>query len=289
MSWRRVSRRSARVTRCGSPMITWPVVTTDQPRRGLRTALDDAKSGRCRGVLVSGAAGVGKTALVDELRPVVTGSDGWFVVGKFDQYRRDLDFDAVHQALRALGRLLLAEPDDELAKVRGRILRAVGPNTGLLTTTVPEFATLLAVRSDPGDPLTAQLRRQRATVEVLRAVASPQRPVVFVDDLQWGGRTSLGMVDLVFSGERLEGLLLVGAYRDDNVDVSHPLASVVSRWRGHSGLQRLRLENLSVSGSATMVAEMLHVEPTTATGLACAAGSSRSKTACTRVSGPATG
>ena len=129
--------------------------------RRCAAAFEDALAGRCRGVLVSGAPGVGKTALVDELRPVVTGRDGWFVAGKFDQYRRDLEFDAVHQAFRALGRLLLAEPEDELAEVRERILEAVGPNAGLLTAMVPEFAALLAVPPDAGDPLTAQVRSQR--------------------------------------------------------------------------------------------------------------------------------
>ena len=61
----------------------------------LQAAFEDARAGRCRGVLVGGAPGVGKTALVDQLRPMVTGSDGWFVAGKFDQYRRDLEFDGV--------------------------------------------------------------------------------------------------------------------------------------------------------------------------------------------------
>ena len=134
----------------------------DDEVAALQAAFEEALAGRCRGVLVSGAPGVGKTALADELRPVVTGRDGWFVAGKFDQYRRDLEFDAVNQAFRALGRLLLAEPEEELARVRERILAAVGPNAGLLTATVPEFAALLAVPPDPGDPLTAQVRAQRA-------------------------------------------------------------------------------------------------------------------------------
>jgi len=100
---------------------------------------------------------VGKTALADQLRPVVTGRDGWFVAGKFDQYRRDLEFDAVNQAFRALGRLLLAEPEDELAQVRERILAEVGPNAGLVTATVPEFAAACWLwPPEPGDPLTAQ-------------------------------------------------------------------------------------------------------------------------------------
>jgi hypothetical protein len=114
----------------------------------LEEAFEDALTGQCRGVLISGAPGVGKTALVDELRPVVTGRDGWFVAGKFDQYRRDLGFNGVHQAFRTPGRLLLAEPDDELAELRERIMETLGMNAGLLTAAVPEFAALLAVPPD---------------------------------------------------------------------------------------------------------------------------------------------
>ena len=66
----------------------------------LQAAFEEALAGRCRGVLVSGAPGVGKTALADQLRPMVTGAGGCFVAGKFDQYRRDLEFNAVNQALR---------------------------------------------------------------------------------------------------------------------------------------------------------------------------------------------
>ena len=175
---------------------------------------------------------MGKTALIDQLRPVVTGGDGWFVAGKFDQYRRDLEFDAAYQAFRALGRLLLAEPEDELAQLRERIVAAVGPNAGLLAAVLPEFAALLGVPPDAGDPLTAQARVQRAAAAALRAVASRKRPVVlFLDDLQWAGRTPLGFVDLVLSEDPVDGLLLVGAYREGDVDAAHPLAAPLSRWR----------------------------------------------------------
>src|SRR3954452_8949303 len=235
----------------------------------LTAAFDEALAGRCQGVLVSGTPGVGKTALVDQLRPVVTGRDGWFVTGKFDQYRRDVEFDAGHQAFRALGRLLLVEPEDELGEVRERILGALGANAGLLSAMVPEFAVLLEVAPDAGDPLTAQARAQRAAVQVLRAVASPKRPVVvFVDDLQWGGRTPLGLIDLVLSEEPVEGLLLVGAYRAAEVDAAHPLAAMLSRWRERAGVRRLGLDNLAVSSLVTMVAETLHADRATVAGLA---------------------
>ncbi|GAB3828712.1 ATP-binding protein [Dactylosporangium cerinum] len=244
------------------------LVGRDDEVAALEAAFEEALAGRCRGVLVGGAPGVGKTALVDELRPVVTGSDGWFVAGKFDQYRRDLAFDAVYQALRALGRLLLAEPEEELAQVRERILEAVGPNVGLLTAVQPVFAALLAVQPDPGDPLTAQVRAQRTAVEVLRAVVSRKRPLVlFVDDLQWAGRTPLGVVDLVLSEKQIDGLLLVGAYRDGDVDATHPLAAALSRWREQPAVRHLRLGNLPVSGSVAMAAEMLHADRAAAAGL----------------------
>ena len=245
------------------------LVGRDGEVAALRGAFEEALAGRCRGVLLAGAPGVGKTVLADELRPVVTGADGWFVTGKFDAYRRDLEFDAVNQALRALGRLLLAEPDEELAKVREQILTAVGPNAGLLTATVPEFTALLAVPPDPGDPLTAQVRAQRSVVAVLRAVASPNRPLVmFIDDLQWAGRTALGVVDLVLSEEPVEGLLLVGAYREDDVNPAHPLAAPLSRWRDQAGVRHLRLANLPGPSLVAMVAEMLHVDRAAAVGLA---------------------
>jgi signal transduction histidine kinase len=241
----------------------------DDEVAALEAALAGALAGECRGVLVAGAPGVGKTALIDQLRPVVTGGDGWFVAGKFDQYRRDLEFDAGFQAFRALGRLLLAEPEEELAQLRERIVAAVGPGTGLLAAVLPEFAALLGVPPDAGDPLTAQARVHQATKAALRAVASPGRPVVlFLDDLQWAGRTPLAFVDLVLTEEPVEGLLLVGTYREEDVAAAHPLAAPLSRWRDQVTVRHLRLGDLPEPGLAAMVAEMLRADRSAAAGLA---------------------
>lgn len=87
---------------------------------------------------------MGKTALLDELRPLVTASGGWFVTGKFDQYRGDRSTDGVEQALRGLGQLLLAEPEAELTALRAALLAALGVNAGLIAG-LPEFGTLLGV------------------------------------------------------------------------------------------------------------------------------------------------
>jgi signal transduction histidine kinase len=244
------------------------LVGRDAEVAALQEAFADARAGRCRAVLVTGSPGVGKTALVDELRPVVTRAGGWFVAGKFDQYRRDLEASGVYQAFRALGRLLLAEPEDELTRVRGRIRAALGRNASLMAAVVPDYATLLAVPPDPGDPMTAQVRGQRNGVQILRSVASPDRPMVlFLDDLQWAGRTPLGFVDLLLDEEPIEGLLVVGSHREDDRSEGDPPAASLSRWPDRAGVRRVGLENLSVPSLVTMVAEMLHVDRAAAADL----------------------
>ena len=79
------------------------LVGRDGEVAALRGAFEEALAGRCRGVLLAGTPGVGKTVLADELRPVVTGADGWFVTGKFDAYRRDLEFNAVDPGAAGAG------------------------------------------------------------------------------------------------------------------------------------------------------------------------------------------
>ena len=192
-------------------------------------------------------AGVGKTALVDELRPVVTGSDGWFVAGKFDQYRRDLEFDAVHQVFRGLGRLLLAEPEDELAEVRGRIWRR-SAERGVADRGGAGVRGVAGGAARSGDPLTAQVRSQRMTAEVLRAAASRKRPlVVFVDDLQWAGARRWACRSGVGARSGSTGCCWWAR-------IAKARWTRRIRWRrccpdgGAAGVRHLRLVNLPVSG-----------------------------------------
>ncbi|MET7995446.1 AAA family ATPase [Amycolatopsis sp. NPDC005232] len=232
----------------------------------LQAAFEDALAGRCPGVLISGAAGVGKTALVHELRPAVASRGGWFVAGKFDQYRRDLEFDGVFQAFRALGRLLLAQPESELVQLRQRITAVVGPNAGLLTAVVPEFAALLAVPPDPGDPLTAQVRAQHNGARLIRAIASPRRPLLlFLDDLQWAGPGPLGFVDLLLDTDPIPGLLVVGVHRDSDGETAQ--SPVLSRSRDRPGVRYLQLPNLPTPSLIDLVADMLHADAAAAAGL----------------------
>ncbi|RZU53619.1 diguanylate cyclase (GGDEF)-like protein [Krasilnikovia cinnamomea] len=247
------------------------VVGRDTESAALRSAFEQAVHGRPTGLLVTGAPGAGKSALISQLRPMVTAAGGWFVTGKADQYRHDAASGVAVQALHGIGRLLLAEPEDELAQHRTRILAALGPNAGLIAAASPELATLLGDHEiGIDDPMELQARLRQAALDLLRAIASPQRPLVLVlDDLQWASPSALGIVDAVQTDSHLRGLLLVGAYRDREVDAAHPLTALFDRWQ-RLGVApvRLHLDNLGAGDLGTLVGQMLRLPAEPAAELA---------------------
>ncbi|MGZ5359906.1 MAG: ATP-binding protein, partial [Solirubrobacterales bacterium] len=257
------------------------LVGRDAEIGALKAAFDAALVGGSRGVFVAGAPGVGKTALVNGLRSVVTARGGWFVSGKFDQNRQDAESDAAWQAMRALGRLLLAGTEAELAETRVRMASTLGPNINLAAA-LPEFAALLGVEPgvDPiggagGDPGEVATRLQQAGVALLSAIASLQRPVVIVvDDLQWAGAVPVGFIDAVLNAdERLAGVLLVGIYREAEVDSTHPLATALARWeRLNAAPTVVHLDNLPPTDLGELLGDMLRLPSSEAADLADAVG-----------------
>ena len=249
----------------------------------LRTALDDATTRGVCGVLVTGAPGVGKSALIAQLRPLVTAREGLFVAAQFDQYRYDDGAGPVMRMVDGVARLLLAEPEAVLDQRRRQIRERLGANVRWLAAAAPpDLATLLDQGGDGGpdkaadpadpadDPAYAPERFRQALINVLGAVASAERPLVVVlDDLQWASRSSLNFVDAILAGTGLHGLLLVGAYREDAVDAAHPLTAMLTRWeRLGVAPHRLPLGDLGLADLNALLAEMLRVPVRDAAALA---------------------
>ena len=237
----------------------------------LKSAFEKALDSRNRGVLVAGGPGVGKSALVNELRTIVTGQRGWFISGKFDQYHAD-GTSATIQALRGLGRILLSEPDDELAKYRSRIHTALGANVGLITVLLPEFAILLDAQAVPSyvEPVDANAQLQTAILDLLKAIVQASRPLVIVlDDLQWADLASIRFFDNILCDETIRGILLVGTYRTTEVDATHPLAAMQLGWaRLQVTPLLLSLQNLQQADLGNMLAEMLRLPAAPAAAMA---------------------
>jgi len=235
------------------------LVGRDGEIAAMRSALAGALAGTGRTLLVSGAPGVGKTALIDELRSMVTACGGWFVSGKFDQNRADLTSDAIAQAMRGVCRLLLAEPEASLTELRSRIVASLGGNAGVVVSVLPELAVLLDVT--PEDVGGDQARLVQGGLQLLRAVVSPDRPLVMVvDDLQWAAANPIAFLDAVVRDDQLRGLLVVGAYRDAEVDAAHPWSGTLARWdRLDRAPLRLHLHNLPPADLGDLLAEMLRL------------------------------
>ncbi|MBC7599824.1 MAG: AAA family ATPase [Polaromonas sp.] len=243
----------------------------------LRIALTEAMHTQRRTVLVEGAAGIGKSALIDQLRPIVAEAGGWFIHGKFDQYQKGAATSgAVTQAGRALGRLLLAQPLDELAAQRQRIMASLGRNAGLMTRMSPEFALLLGEQPEVPevDPQQAELQLQQASLQLLAAVASPERPLVVVlDDLQWAGALSLRGIGHMMHEPALKGVLLIGAYRAEELDAGNVLVPMLAQWREHPQPPlEIMLGPLAPAGMAELIGQMLRLSPGRANELAQAVG-----------------
>jgi len=246
------------------------LVGREAERAALQAAFDDALTGSCNALLIAGMPGVGKTALSNELRPIVTAKGGWFVSGKFDRSRLDLDSDAVLRTVRSLLRLLLAEPEEALEPLRPDLLRALGANLGLATAILPELALLLRVAAEPLDDAPLEVGRfYRIGVDILRTLAG-SRPIVFVlDDLQWASATPLGFIDAIASEAGIPGFLFVGTYRNADVDSAHPLSAMLSRWdRLNAAPRSLILNNLGRSDLGALLGEMMRLRPADALRLA---------------------
>ncbi|WP_395685964.1 protein kinase domain-containing protein [Caenimonas koreensis] len=241
----------------------------------LRSALADALHTTRRTVLVCGAAGVGKSALVAQLQPVVAAAGGWIAHGKFDQLLKETaSVGGAMQAMRSIGRLLLAQPDAALAQHRARILAALGSRASLLTRIFPEFALLLGPQpsAPEGDPRHMEVQMQQAVVDLIGAVASPSRPLVIVlDDLQWAGAQSLRIFERLMSDTSLRGVLLVGTYRNDEFDASQVLQAMLARWiEPPQRAVQVELANLDGTDLASLIGDMLRLPAARVQGLASA-------------------
>ncbi|MGF6985189.1 PAS domain S-box-containing protein [Paraburkholderia atlantica] len=185
-------------------------------------------------VLVSGYSGIGKSSVVNELHKVIVLPRGVFISGKFDLRLRDIPYSTLAQAFAELIRQILNGQDADVARWRDAIEQAVGQHGRLLTDLIPELASLIGPQPPVPvlSPLETQLRFQSVFQKFVGAFARAEHPlVIFLDDLQWLDPATLTMVQYLITHADTHHLLLVGAYRDNEVAPGHPLMDMLGSIR----------------------------------------------------------
>ncbi|MBL7812044.1 MAG: AAA family ATPase [Bacteroidetes bacterium] len=227
----------------------------------LESAFQQMMNGSSTTVLVKGTAGIGKTAFVHELKKHVTGSKGYFVEGKFDQYSRNIPYSAMLQAFDDIVGKLLKESDQKLQIINETLHERLGPNLGLIVELIP--STRHIVGSIPPPPaLTAKEAENRFRMAIrlfISSLVNTETPlVIFLDDLQWADQASLNLMKWLLENGTSGFIMFVGAYRDQQLDERSPFVSWLHEVAEHArGFHSITLEPLKEEHVTEMLADGL--------------------------------
>jgi serine/threonine protein kinase len=223
-------------------------------------------------VLVSGYSGIGKSSVVNELHKALVPSRGLFASGKFDQYKRDIPYATLGEAFQSLVRSLLSQSEAELGRWRDSLSEALGSNGQLMVNLVPELELVIGKQPPVADlpPQDAQNRFQTVFRRFLGVFAREEHPLaLFLDDLQWLDAGTLDLLEHLVTHSEVRHLLLVGAYRDNEVGPAHPLLRRLEAIRAvDARVHEIVLAPLEFDDVGRLIADALHCAPERARPLA---------------------
>jgi PAS domain S-box-containing protein len=223
-------------------------------------------------VLVSGYSGIGKSSVVNELHKVLVPPRGLFASGKFDQYKRDIPYATLAQAFQSLIRPLLGKSEAELRNWRDALREALGPNGLLMVDLVPELKLVIGEQLPVPElpPQDAQRRFQLVFRRFIGVFARQEHPLaLFLDDLQWLDAATLDLLEDLLTRPDVQHLMLIGAYRDNEVNSAHPLMRKLEAIRQAGAIvHEIILAPLAREDLGRLIADALHCEPERVTPLA---------------------
>jgi len=222
-------------------------------------------------VLVSGYSGVGKSAVVNELHKPLVSPRGLFASGKFDQYKRDIPYATLAQAFQSLLRPILVKNEEELGRWRDAIEEALGPNGQLMVDLIPELKLIIGEQQPVPElpPQDAQSRFQLVFRRFIGVFTREHPLALFLDDVQWLDAATLDLMEDLLTHPDVKHLMLIGAYRDNEVASTHPLMRKLEAIRQAGALVHdIVLAPLTRGSLEELIADSLHCERGRAEALA---------------------
>jgi predicted ATPase/signal transduction histidine kinase/CheY-like chemotaxis protein/tRNA A-37 threonylcarbamoyl transferase component Bud32 len=216
-------------------------------------------------MLVAGYSGIGKSALVQEIYKPITEKRGYFISGKFDQFQRNIPYSAIVSAFQGLVRQLLTESSSQLNQWKEKLLAAFGTNGQVIIDVIPEVE-LIAGKQPPLPELgraESQNRFNLVFQNFIRAFCTKEHPlVIFLDDLQWADSATLKLIELMMTDADTQYLFLIGAYRDNEVNPTHPLMVTLEGLRNIGAtVNQITLAPLHSEHISQLIADTLHSKP----------------------------
>ena len=227
----------------------------------LMDAFERVSHGATETMLVSGYSGIGKSSLVNEVHKPIVRQRGYFISGKFDQFKRNIPYASLIQSFQELMRQLLTESADRIAIWKAKLLEALGSNGQVIINVIPEIERIIGTQPEIPQlgPTESQNRFNRVFQKFIHVFCKPEHPLVlFLDDLQWADLASLKLIELLACDSDNQYLLLIGAYRDNEVSATHPLMLTVEEIQKSGAvmnnivLQPLRLTHVNQLVSDTL-------------------------------------
>ncbi|MFB2768286.1 AAA family ATPase [Pelatocladus sp. BLCC-F211] len=230
----------------------------------LMDAFERVSLGASEIMLVSGYSGIGKSSLVNEVHKPIVRQRGYFISGKFDQFKRNIPYASLIQAFQDLMRQLLTESAEKIANWKTKILKAIGTNGQIIIDVIPEVEQI--INPQPVVPqlgLTeSQNRFNRVFQQFIHVFCQSEHPLVlFLDDLQWTDSASLKLIQLLLSDPDSKYLLIIAAYRDNEVNPTHPLMLTLEEIRKFGAvINNIVLQPLEITHVNQLVSDTLRTE-----------------------------
>jgi predicted ATPase len=213
-------------------------------------------------MLVAGYSGIGKSSLVNEVHKPIVRQRGYFIGGKFDQFKRDIPYASIIQAFQDLMRQLLTESTQQLQTWKQKLLAALSTNGQVIIDVIPEVELIIG-KQPPVPQLgstESQNRFNRVFQDFIQVFTQPQHPLVlFLDDLQWADSASLKLIQLLMIDPASQYLLLIGAYRDNEVSPAHPLKHTLYEiQQAEAVVNTIMLRALDITHVRQIIADTLY-------------------------------